>query len=368
VDFRDAPEMKDLAERARQLGNTVYPKVCALLADGDTDFPRQFDIQFKKRLPNGNIADSPINRIRLNATCADLLSGKPAEFDQVVVHEMAHVAQYYCRPLLGRWIAYNHNPPSHWVEGIADYVCFKLGETNGLRCAQCDFISPDFRSGYSCAGAFLLYVEKTYHSNIVRQLNTRLRHGGYSDEFFASVTGKGLPELWAEFQQTAAFTPNAARMLEFRQSLGYVNGKPPKDIAQRFNALVDQRADTLTKDLLKCARVQGLAARAVQTRMALYLYSTQPGGTAEAFLMKLQKNGKVPGFGEGEKGAFTGLLRPGDLTATFPANRSFTATKRGDSSRYRYAVARDSEDGEWRLQRAWRTDSDGTIAEDYPVQ
>jgi hypothetical protein len=33
VDFRGTPEMKDLAERARELGNTVYPKVCALLAD-----------------------------------------------------------------------------------------------------------------------------------------------------------------------------------------------------------------------------------------------------------------------------------------------------------------------------------------------
>jgi hypothetical protein len=42
VDFSAAPQMKALAERARQTGNQMYPSVCALLADGNWDFPLMF--------------------------------------------------------------------------------------------------------------------------------------------------------------------------------------------------------------------------------------------------------------------------------------------------------------------------------------
>jgi len=124
--------------------------------------------------------------------------------------------------------------------------------------------------------------------------------------------------------------PNAARMLELRQRLGYRNGKPPKDVERRFKTLVDQDADPLTKELLKGAQVPGLATGDLQTRLALYLYFTQPGGSAEAFILRLKKEGKAPGFAEGEKGSLTGFLTPRDLNSTFPACRSFTAAKKAD--------------------------------------
>ena len=53
VDFSEAPEMKELAERARQVGNEMYPKVLALLADDTAKLPRQFDIVFKKHTWGG---------------------------------------------------------------------------------------------------------------------------------------------------------------------------------------------------------------------------------------------------------------------------------------------------------------------------
>jgi hypothetical protein len=365
VDCREAPELKDLAERARQVGNARYPAVCALLADGETKFPLQFDIQFKKSLPKGHIADSPPTRVRLNASCAGLFREKPALFDQVLIHEMAHVAQHYDRPIIGRWLVRNHDPPSYWREGIADYVCFKLGETND-RCAQCDFLYPDFRSGYSCAGAFLLFVEQTGRSNIVPQLNTRLRDGGYSDEFFEHVTGKGLPELWTDFQQTRAFTPHAARMLELRRTLGYVQGTPPKDIEQRFKRLLDEPANAAARDFLQYIGLPGTPAGNLQTRLAAYLYATQPGGTAELYMIGLQKAGRLPGFSKGEKGTLSSRLGSSELMPSFPARRSFTATKRGESSTYHYEVARSSESSEWQVRRAWRTAPDGRVAEEYP--
>jgi hypothetical protein len=368
VCFREAPQLKDLAERARQVGNTMYPEVCALLGDGGEDFPRHFDVEFKRRLPKGNAADAPIGRIRLNAQYADEFRRKAGQFEQVVIHELTHVAQRYWQPIVGRWLSYSHDPPTYWVEGIADYVSFKLGGTNGWRCAHCDFLYPDYRNGYSCAGAFLLHLERTYNSNIVRQLNTRLRHGGYSEAFFLNATGKELPELWAEFRQTPAFTPDAARMLELQQALGYVNGKPPKHLAQRLDTLAEQRTDAFTRDLLKSARIWGQKVPDLQGRMALYLYFTQPGGSAEAFLVQLKKDGKVPGFVEGEKGTLSGFLSASNLTTSYPVTRSFTATKQGNSSLYHYEVARASAGGEWHLQRAWRTDPEGVIAEEFSVR
>lgn len=366
VDFSDAPEMKVFADRARQIGNEMYPKVCALLADGDSEFPRRFDISFKKRLPHGDSGETRITQICLNASYFNVLQDNPAAFDQMLIHEMAHVAQHYYRPLIGKWMTLNPHPPSCWEEGIADYIFFKLSQTNGWRCAECGLAFPHYRNGYSCAGAFLLYLD-TYNPNLVRQLNTALRRGRYSDKFFADATGKGLPELWVEFQQTAAFTPNAKRMLELQQSLGYVDSKPPKDIERRFKAYVNQHTDAITKDLIKFAHVPGLSMGDIQARMAILLYFTQPGGAAEAYMDNLRNEQKVPGFSKEEHGTLIGFLRPGDLNSTFPLVRSFTATKQGDSSAYHYTVSRPSQESGWKLQRAWRTNSDGQVVEEYPV-
>src|SRR5512141_928292 len=67
VDFSAAPDAKALAERARQIGNQLYPHVCALLADGSWDFPQQFDICFKKKLRGMRTGEARITRICLNA-------------------------------------------------------------------------------------------------------------------------------------------------------------------------------------------------------------------------------------------------------------------------------------------------------------
>jgi hypothetical protein len=50
VDFNQTPDMKELAEHARGIGNELYPKVLALMDDGSARLPRQFDIIFKKHI------------------------------------------------------------------------------------------------------------------------------------------------------------------------------------------------------------------------------------------------------------------------------------------------------------------------------
>ena len=98
VDYGVSPQMKTLAERARVIGNQLYPGVCALLEDGKSRVPRRFDICFKKDLPNGNSGATRITQICLNARYLEEWKEDPATFDSVVVHEMAHVAQHYERP------------------------------------------------------------------------------------------------------------------------------------------------------------------------------------------------------------------------------------------------------------------------------
>jgi hypothetical protein len=358
------PSLRAVAERARKIADLHYPATCALLDDGHSDFPKHFDICFTQTA-NGNMAETRLDQIRLNAQYLDEFENEPGTLDQVVIHEMTHVAQHYYRPIIGRWLINNPRPARFWVEGMADYVCFRLGATNHLHCGECNAVFPHYRDGYSCAAAFLLYLERTYNRAIVLQLNAALRKGGHSDDLFFQVTGKDVETLWTEFRQTPAFTRGAARMLELQQSLGFVDGKAPKDIEQRLKSFMEAQA--VEKELIKDARVQGQPPKDIQTRLSLVYYFTQPGGTAEAFMLRLQKRHELPGFSKGEHGTVSYELSSRDLSVTFPVTRSFTASKDGETAVYHYRVYRNSEETGWKLQRAWRTGADGTLLTEFPL-
>lgn len=360
------PSMRAVAERARKIADLYYPAVCALLDDGHSDFPKQLDICFTQ-IPNGNMAQTRLDQIRLNAQYLDEFKNEPGTLDQVLVHEMTHVAQHYYRPIIGRWLVDNPRPARFWVEGMADYVCFRLGVTNHLHCGECNAVFPHYKDGYSCAAAFLLYLERTYNRAMVPRLNTTLRRGGHSDGFFFQMTGKDLATLWTEFRQTPAFTRGAARMLDLQHSLGFVDGKAPKDIEQRLKSFMEAHGDEPARELIKDARVQGQTANDIQTRLSLVYYFTQPGGTAEAFMLRLRKHHELPGFSKGEHGTLSYTLSSRDLSVTFPVTRAFTASKHGETSIYHYTVYRGAEDTGWQLQRAWQTGADDTVVTEFPV-
>jgi hypothetical protein len=345
----------------------MYPQVCELLADGNTHFPKHFDVFLKTRLASGNPGETRLTGIYLDASYLEQGDEDLPYFDHVLIHEMAHVAQHYSRPLLGAWVVTTSRPPKCWQEGIADYVYFKLRPTSDQPC-QCGFRFSHYLNGYSCAGAFLLYLQKTYDSNVVRRLNSVLRRHAYSDEFFAKTIGKPLPELWAEFQQTSGFTPNAARMLALQKIMGYLDGKPPKDIAVRFQSFLNQPTNAPVKELLQHSSLAGLRKGNETTSLAAFLYFTQPGGTAETYLIQLQKDNRLPGIDTTlEETELSGRLRLSDMDPNFPCARAFTATKRGDHSIYHYTVFSPSRNSAWQLQRAWRTAADGALIEEYNV-
>jgi hypothetical protein len=83
--------------------------------------------------------------------------------------------------------------------------------------------------------------------------------------------------------------------------------------------------------------------------------------TAMAFLKDLKKKGQMPGWSKDE----TGQTR-------FPEINSNSVTaniaKEGDPSIYHYSVGRTSKSDTWKLQRAWRTDQNNKVIEEYSVQ
>lgn len=365
VDFNQASEMKELAEKARQIGNEVYPKILTLLAGDTSKAPRRLDIVFKKHTSGGAPGVTNGRRIRLNA---GWLANYPVYLDVVLSHEMAHVAQHY------KWYR-TSKIPFYWREGIADYVRYKLGYTKGWGCPECSAEFPHYTSGWSCAGSFLLYVDKIYGSNVVRQLNAELRRGAYSDKFFNRATGKSLDDLWAEFQKTPAFTPIAAELDKLHEALGYVNGRTPEDAQARFEAYLGQRhADARIDELHQAlGYVNGKPPNDVLRRYATFLYHGQPTSAltenAAEFLMTLAENGQLPGVSKGDhREAWLTIDRSEQAGSdAYPVSRAFYLSCAGDQSLYYYKLVRPSEDTGWKLQRAWRTGTNGRALEEYPL-
>ena len=324
LDFKETPELEPLAERAETLANEVYPKIVAALSEGAPRPPKQFDLVFKRRLTNDNLGLGGSSGVWLNG---GYFAQRPEMLESVLVHELVHVAQSYVR-----------SAPSHWTEGLADYVRIKLGYTNGTVCAGCSTIYPHYRSGYECTAAFLLFVDDRFGPEPIHRLDDALRKGRYTDEVFVQATGRKLEDLWREFRTTAAFSKDAAALLGVQEALGFVDGQPPPDLESR---------------LRRFPRGSGFAE-------------------AGQFLRSLVRQHRLPGFAPGEKGKISmGVHSMAELVGSdveaFPRSRSAWAKKTLDPSTYHYRVVQDSKDGPWRMAQAWKTDPHGRVVVDFPI-
>jgi hypothetical protein len=78
---------------------------------------------------------------------------------------------------------------------------------------------------------------------------------------------------------------------------------------------------------------------------------------------KMMRNGHLPGWAREDRGTIKGVFR----VRFDPDAVTFDAVKRGDSSTYHYEFTRASKDSPWQLRKAWRTDQNGHMLEEYPV-
>jgi hypothetical protein len=179
VDYSEVPDVKDWAEKARDLCEKWYPLISETLASKDFTPPREVRLVFKDE--KKGIAYTTGARITV---VADWIRKHPDDFG-MVIHELCHVVQSYPKGV--GWI----------TEGIADYVRYFKYEPKPTppRIGA----KANYKDGYKTSATFLAWIEKSKDKDIVRKLNEQLRRGGYKDEQFKEWTGSDLDSLWKEF-------------------------------------------------------------------------------------------------------------------------------------------------------------------------
>jgi hypothetical protein len=331
VDGARTAETVALSEQLHRVASDAYPKILNVLGNSGRRTPRSFEIVLTNEV-GGNVGQAVGRRIYINAhyfttpSQPNAIFKNPTDVDAVLVHEMVHVAQRY-----------SGSAVSHWTEGIADYVCAKLGYTNAANCPTCSAMYPHYRAGYQCAAAFLLFLETQYAPDVVPELHRRLQRGSFEKAFFREICGKDLAELWTEFQQTSAYPPSARETLELQDALGYRDGNPPPDIIRRTETHFKFPAGSVTNAL--------------------------------AALIALKGHGTLPGFASADRASAT--LTSTSFTGQSPGMYPFVLTwylrKTGEPSWYAYTLAQASDREPWRLQQAQRISSDHRVTEDLPV-
>ena len=368
VDFRRAPELKHLAEHTRQFGDEIYPKICNLLLDPATPRPRRFDVKFQPlKSRNSGEAHLAKKTIYINSTFLANETNTLEVFDRLFVHELTHMATQH-QSLLERW---RHPIPASigcWGESLADYARYKLVGTNGWSCPSCNIYHPHYGSGYTCGGAFLLYVEANYGTNVIRELAREFRNGSYRDEMFAKTTGRTLETLWSDFKMTSVIKPGIKEATALQNALGYTNGVPPSDAVARFDRFLEEHGSAFVKMALKASTEWNTKFKRMDNLTALYLYLSQPGGSSEEFIWRTMRENHLPGFHKGEAGSMVNAISFEQLIdcRTFPVYRTIVCNKNADRSKYHYTMSRAAEESPWKLEKAWRT-LDGKVEDEYPV-
>lgn len=181
LDVREAPEMKEWAEKVVHICERQYPMINEVLRDDRYQPPRRVNMRLI-------IMDG------VAYTSGGEITGSVAYFKRhpddfgAMVHETVHVVQNY--RVRGN--------PGWLVEGIADYIRFFKYEPGKL-----GRISPQharYDGSYRVTAAFLAYLTEKYDKLIVRKLNTMMREGEYKEEIFQKLTGKTLEQLGEEWR------------------------------------------------------------------------------------------------------------------------------------------------------------------------
>jgi hypothetical protein len=148
------------------------------------------------------------------------------------------------------------------------------------------------------------------------------------------------------YLQPRSVGPLPDGMAALKESLGYVNDRPPQDFDARFEAFAKQ---TPGFRLLT---------------------------NAAHFLAERKNKGLLPGWSKNESGELRlwpdpdllsdlqEIIRPDD----YPLTRTVCLQKKADPSIYNYTVVKASQETPWQLQRAWKAAPSGHILKDYAIK
>jgi hypothetical protein len=178
VDYSEVPDVKEWAEKARDLCEKWYPIICEALPSKDYSPPARVTLVFKDE--KKGIAWASGAKIII---VADWIRKHPDDFG-MVIHELTHVVQSY--PNGVGWL----------TEGIADYIRnYKYEPKPPGKVSS----KASYKDGYKPAAIFLAWIEKTKDKDVIRKLNEVLRAGTYKDELFKEWAGSDPDALWKEF-------------------------------------------------------------------------------------------------------------------------------------------------------------------------
>ncbi len=122
------------------------------------------------------------------------MNSHPYDID-VVTHETMHIVQ-----------SYSGDNPGWAVEGLADYARYKYGIYN----AAGGWSMPNYSSSqnytdsYRVTARFFVWMENHIRSTILDELDSTMRAGQYSPDFWTEKTGKTVDTLWSIYGSNPA--------------------------------------------------------------------------------------------------------------------------------------------------------------------
>lgn len=184
LDTSAVPELAEWGQQAKDIVTEWYPRISNLLPTQDFQPPQT--VQITLRNSNRGIADTARDHIRVSS---GWIEQHPEDIG-LVVHELVHVIQ-----------GYGHGSQPWLCEGIADYIRWAIYEGKPQQWFGVPDVADGYRQGYRVTGGFLLWLESDRAPGIVKQLNTALRRGQYSDAMFETEAGLPLDQLWTTYVQ-----------------------------------------------------------------------------------------------------------------------------------------------------------------------
>ncbi len=223
VDVRNAPDLKEWAEKVARLCERWYPLINEELKSEGYKPPTVVTMALKSNYKG--VAAAGGGRITGSVS---YFKKRPGDVG-AMIHETVHIVQQYR----------TRGNPGWLVEGIADYIRFfkyepgKIGKINPA--------TAKYNGSYRVSAAFLAYLTEKYDRDIVRKLNKMMREGEYNEAVFKKLTKKTLPELGKEWQQSLRARRMRRRGLTAPPSWGTWPGSPEPwriDTAWESRALV----------------------------------------------------------------------------------------------------------------------------------
>lgn len=182
LDTSEVPHLQDWGNDAKDLIIRWHPRINNLLATKGVTPPRSITLNLHKT--DKGVGSTSGTTISVSSHWIE----KHPEDLGLVHHELVHVIQDY--PSGDPW----------WVtEGIADYLRWGVYEGKQQDWFPRPKEKQGYKKGYRVTAGFFLWIESDASPGIVKQLNTAMRNGEYSDMIFDRETGKSLDELWNSY-------------------------------------------------------------------------------------------------------------------------------------------------------------------------